>query len=367
MFRRNALLVALLCSTFYATACQTAPVPAEVIAQAERLDDDLRGAGAPIFASEDYTRQLSSLLAARAVLAQEEDRFRLFRDYEKVETRYKAVVTEGQLLLERIRDAKKKRGNDLSKRIVTARDQIMLLREITTTMNEGRLARRSLMRAELCLDDALQLIRKENFDQAERKVADAIAMSRGAEQILGKTVCRYLDSSQIAHWRRSVDSVISESARTGGLAIVIVKLDRQLTVYRDGKAVRTYPVGLGLNGLSDKAYSGDKATPEGRYRIARRVPNSAYYKALLIDYPNDEDRRQFMRNKKNGLVPRGRGPGGNVEIHGGGKDGVTEGCISLDNPEMEQVYNLAGPGTPIVIVGALDENSLFAPVCRVRR
>ena len=58
---------------------------------------------------------------------------------------------------------------------------------------------------------------------------------------------------------------------------------------------------------------------------------------------------------------------GREASHGGGKDGVTEGCIYLDNPEMDQVYNLAGPGTPIVIVGALDENSLFAPVCRVRR
>lgn len=367
LFPKNALLIALICSIFYVSACQSAPVPSELLIRAQTLDEELRRAGAPLYAAEDFTKQLSSFLQAKDALAREEERFILFRNYEKVTAQYQALIAEGELLLGRVSDVKKCRAAEIEKKILAAREQMILLRGITTTMNEGRLSRRSLMKAEIALDDARREVVRENFDIAERRINDAQAMNRAAEKILGNTICRYLDNRQIQHWRHSADAVIAESRRTGGYALVVEKLDRKLTVYRGGKELYTYNVGLGLNGLSDKTYSGDKATPEGRYQIVRRVPNSAYYRALLINYPNDEDRRQFQKAKSCGQVPRGRGLGGNVEIHGGGKDGVTEGCISLDNPEMQRLYDLIGPGTPIVIVGALTENSLFAPVCRTRR
>ena len=37
--------------------------------------------------------------------------------------------------------------------------------------------------------------------------------------------------------------------------------------------------------------------PAGRYRITAKkgTGNSTYYKALLLNYPNDEDRAQFER------------------------------------------------------------------------
>ena len=61
-------------------------------------------------------------------------------------------------------------------------------------------------------------------------------------------------------------------------AIVVSKAERSLTLYRNGQKVVSYPVRLGFNGIKEKRYQGDGATPEGRYRIlskrGRGRPNS---------------------------------------------------------------------------------------------
>ena len=56
---------------------------------------------------------------------------------------------------------------------------------------------------------------------------------------------------------------MAESKKNGGYLIVVSKIDRKLTLYRNGVALHSYPAGLGFNFLSDKLYSGDRATPEG--------------------------------------------------------------------------------------------------------
>ena len=100
--------------------------------------------------------------------------------------------------------------------------------------------------------------------------------------------------------------------------------------------------------------SGDNATPEGKYRIIRKNPRSLYHKALLIDYPNEEDKRRFEQAKKDGIIPAGAAIGGDIEIHGGGRDSLTQGCISLDNDHMDEVYALAEVGTHVTIIGTLE-------------
>jgi hypothetical protein len=106
---------------------------------------------------------------------------------------------------------------------------------------------------------------------------------------------------------------------------------------------------LGSRSISDKICAGDKATE--KYRITKKLAQSRYYKALLINYPNDEDRRQFANAKRRGAIPRRAGIGGLIEIHGGGKDGQTYGCVALDDHHMRSP-RLADVDTPVTIVGA---------------
>ena len=113
---------------------------------------------------------------------------------------------------------------------------------------------------------------------------------------------------------------------------------------------------LGFNWIADKSRAGDGATPEGRYRIVSRTTASAYYRALLLDYPNADDRAEFARARRSGDVPRSAGIGGLIEIHGEGGRGRdwTKGCVALANPDMADLFARVSVGTPVTIVGSDD-------------
>ncbi len=137
-----------------------------------------------------------------------------------------------------------------------------------------------------------------------------------------------------------------------------------MIVYRKGVAVAEFDVGLGFNGLSDKLHSGDDATPEGRYQITKKIPASRFYKALLINYPNEEDRRRFASAKQRREIPYWVGIGGLVEIHGGGEDSLTRGCVSVDDKVMDELFAMVSVGTPVTIVGTLDRESPIVKAIR---
>lgn len=343
--------------------CGKAPVPPEVD-QASSMVEELRGAGAPIYLPDEFSRLQQSVANSELRLALEKERFFLLRDFKLIYADFVTQAAEGKALLARVGEAKNTRAEKIRCGIKEWRDKVESAKALTNLMNEGRLARRSLTKSEIFIEDAEEALEKGDFDTAEIKLANVGIYHKSAEKSISKTVFRYLDQSQIERWRRTAESVVAESARSGGIALVVLKLDRKLLVYRSGKLIQTYPIGIGTNGLADKLYVGDKATPEGRYLISKKIPNSRYYKALLFNYPNEEDRRRFSSAKKRGLIPRGRGIGGNVEFHGGGPDSVTEGCISLDNNIMDRLYSISGVGTPVAIVGTLQMNDLLTSVCR---
>lgn len=356
-------MAALLGASLIFTGCGKTPVPPEVD-QAPLLVEELRGAGAPAFLPDDFKRLVQSVADAELHLGLEKQRFFLFRDLEKPYTEYKSAVAFAGEVKTRLTNAKNNRAASLKASIESTRTQINILKSLTGLMNEGRLARRSVTKAEIHLCDAEDLLKKGNFDAADIKLANADIQYRSAEKTLSKAVGRYLDPSQVERWRRSAEAAVAESARTGGVAVVVLKLDRKMLVYKSGKLVQTYPIGIGKNGLSDKLYSGDTATPEGRYLVTKKNPRSKYYKALMINYPNQEDRERFAWAKKRGLIPRGRGIGNNVEIHGNGPDSVTEGCVSVDNQSMDRIFNMIGVNTPVVIVGTIKMNEMLTAVCR---
>jgi lipoprotein-anchoring transpeptidase ErfK/SrfK len=45
------------------------------------------------------------------------------------------------------------------------------------------------------------------------------------------------------------------------------------------------------------------------------------------------------------------GIGGDIEIHGGGPDSLTRGCISMDNDKIDELFGLVSVGTAVTIVG----------------
>ena len=173
---------------------------------------------------------------------------------------------------------------------------------------------------------------------------------------------RYADAETVARWRRWHAETVAWSRREGRPAIIVAKEAHTLTLYVGGTAVRTYRVDLGFNWIADKSHAGDGATPEGRYRVVARKANGAsiYYKALLLDYPNQDDRIEFSRARRSGAVPATASIGGLIEIHGEGGRGRdwTKGCVALTNTEIDELFARVGLGTPVTIVGSDNDGAI---------
>jgi murein L,D-transpeptidase YafK len=134
--------------------------------------------------------------------------------------------------------------------------------------------------------------------------------------------------------------------------IVVLKSQRQLLAYSQGHVVKVYTISLGGNPIGDKEVEGDKKTPEGRYVINDKNPNSGYYKNLGISYPDSNDIAHAQK--------LGKSAGGDIKIHGvRNRLGLlgkfhrladwTLGCIAVTNQEMEELYNAVTIGTEIEI------------------
>ncbi len=163
--------------------------------------------------------------------------------------------------------------------------------------------------------------------------------------------------ANFSKWKNWAATTIRQSAQNNSYAFVVDKIKHKGYLYLNGKLHKEYDVEFGRNWIGDKHFAGDKATPEGMYRVIKKMGNggSKYYKAMLINYPNDEDYAAFNSKKRQGTLSRNSRIGGLIEIHGEGGKGAdwTSGCIALSNPEIDELYSRAPVGMPVTIVGSL--------------
>ncbi len=211
-------------------------------------------------------------------------------------------------------------------------------------------------RSRLVLDEARRHERSGEFELALARAESAQALADQVGAKVAVAAGRYTDAAQLREWTTWVQETVSWSRRTGGAAIVVSKADHRLTLYHGGRVTARYTVDLSPNWTARKAVAGDGAIPEGRYRIVAKKARgaTAYYKALLLDYPNAEDRRVFAAARRAGAVSRTASIGGLIEIHGEGGRGIdwTRGCVALTNAEMDALFSRVANATPVTIVGA---------------
>jgi hypothetical protein len=157
-------------------------------------------------------------------------------------------------------------------------------------------------------------------------------------------------------WQRWVNATIKESAKNGDYSIIIDKFSKKCFVYQGGSKKFEFEAELGSNWVGNKKVKGDNATPEGMYKITKKFEGSRtkYYKALLLNYPNEEDKKRFREAISDGSLPPDAKIGGLIEIHGNGGKGIhwTEGCIALTDKEIDVLYRKVRVGTPVTIVGS---------------
>jgi lipoprotein-anchoring transpeptidase ErfK/SrfK len=142
------------------------------------------------------------------------------------------------------------------------------------------------------------------------------------------------------------------------VSIVIDKSSYELYVYDAKGWYATYPVVFGNPSLEDKKMEGDRNTPEGSFRIANKRVHEKWSRYLGLDYPTRESLERFNQRKQRGEIPRSARPGAGIGIHGvwPHEDFVvdryknwTNGCISMKNGDVQEIYGFIGVGTPVTI------------------
>jgi murein L,D-transpeptidase YafK len=140
--------------------------------------------------------------------------------------------------------------------------------------------------------------------------------------------------------------------------IVIDKSSYELYVYDADGWFATYPVVFGNSSLDDKKMEGDRNTPEGTFAIVSKRIHEKWDRYMGLNYPTKEDLEKFNERKRRGEVPSYATPGGGIGIHGvwPHEDFVidryknwTNGCISLKNEDIEDLYGYITIGTTVTI------------------
>ena len=71
--------------------------------------------------------------------------------------------------------------------------------------------------------------------------------------------------------------------------LVVHKSKRTMSAYSQGKLLKTILLRWAKQPVGHKQFEGDGKTPEGKYRINERNPNSGYHKNSSF-YPNEADK-----------------------------------------------------------------------------
>ncbi len=165
-------------------------------------------------------------------------------------------------------------------------------------------------------------------------------------------ICISLPASAVSSVQNSLSS--STIINIGKIDLVVVtKSTSTMALMRDGKVLRRYHIALGDDPLGHKRQEGDQKTPEGRYTLDYKKSDSAYYRAIHISYPNEEDKLHASA--------LGIRPGGQIMIHGQNprsslsaeeaqKYNWTDGCIAITNPQMDELWHAIDDGVPIEIL-----------------
>ena len=133
----------------------------------------------------------------------------------------------------------------------------------------------------------------------------------------------------------------------------VLKSEHKLQLVSEGKVLHEFKVALGSDPKGQKQQEGDGKTPEGTYTLDYKKSDSAFHRAIHISYPNSKD----IASAK----IRGVSPGGQIMIHGQ-KNGLgrlsfisqrldwTNGCVALNNADMDILWAMVKDGTKIEII-----------------
>jgi hypothetical protein len=329
--------------------------PAREFAIARESIAEARATKSDIFSVDFFNQSENFYDSALVCLKRENEKFFIKRDYTKV----KDYVLLSAELAEKAKIQSLERATEFESGLRSSLDSLM--NEISNfqylfdKLPVPDSIRADNSRGQLLLSEAKIAYERGQYMLSSEKLtisADYFYKSyKHAKELLLVYFKNYPD------WQEKAKQNIIYSANTNSYTILADKFSRLCFVYYRGKIKYTFNFELGRNWIGYKRYKGDKATPEGHYKVISKKegPHTKYYKALLLNYPNETDSRRFNMDKKNGSLLKSAEIGSLIEIHGNGGKGIdwTDGCIALINADMDIIFKLAQKGTMVTIIGSL--------------
>lgn len=287
---------------------------------------------------------------------EENNKLFLFRDFERVRVQATEANRIALASIEKTRVSSADHKRLVSDRIAVFGKSLKYYQTVYGNVPLSKAHNKLYSKAKLLHEESLQAFQSKNYHLAGQKAEGAERLMKPVTEYSREMLAGYFEKHP--DWNSWVVTTIEQSRRQQTTCIIVDKYARKCMLYKNGELMIVFEMELGPNWIGDKLHQGDKSTPEGRYKILKKKSGSEtkYFKALLLDYPNEEDKQRFTLNKRNGLVRKDAKIGGLIEIHGHGGKGTdwTEGCVALTDPDMERLFAHCGSGTPVTIVGSLE-------------
>jgi hypothetical protein len=332
------------------------PSPPVAIMENARMKLSLAGSEkADTYSKKLYTEAKILYDSAMTNWQKENQRFLFHRNYDKVVMFAELSARKSVLAA----DNSISNASNLKTSIIQKIDTLdVIVGNINKFFNDYPLSAETRIRiskGKMLLEEARIAYEKGEYLRANRKITDSEYLLTSCYDNATTHLKNYFNSYPV--WKKWVNATIKQSKNNSDYSIIIDKFSRKCFVYLKGVKKYEFEAELGANWVGDKRVKGDKATPEGMYKITKKFDGgrTKYYKALLLDYPNEEDKQKFRSEIENGMLPASAKIGGLIEIHGNGGKGIdwTEGCIALTDKEIDLVYKNVKVGTPVTIVGSV--------------
>ncbi len=296
---------------------------------------------------------------ARLAWQNENEKWFLLRNFRLAQGLAESATRQAQNAAARAVVARDSTQVSTAANIASVRQKVNGFKEQFSGIPIAKAVYQKFVRGEMLLLESERAFERNDYSKAAEKIQAALSHIDTADTYTTQTMQAYF--ANIPKWQRWVAETIAGSAQRKAAAIIVDKMGGRCQVYVAGRLKAEYSVEFGPHWIGPKKRGGDGATPEGRYYVTNKKGpgGTRYYKALDINYPNEDDVREFREAKRKGELPRRAYIGGLIEIHGTGGRGAnwTSGCVALRNRDMDAVFALAGVGTPVTIVGTLESES----------
>lgn len=339
-------------------------VPPDLLVALEAIDQDLIALRASEAAPEEYGQFVRQWVSLKARVQLDDDLIRWPWESSDLENELRRLYIMGESTVSQLHERQASQHRAAQAKVTRLEEQHHTIISTVESIDGRILLGQKVVQTDMLVKQARSFFEQKDFPRAMQAAEKADHALKAQTSLLNQELGRYADESRIAYWQTLAKQTIDWSRIHQSTAIVVSKADRELTLYKGGRKVLSYPVRLGFNGMLEKQFQGDGATPEGRYRVTdkRGQGQTQFYRALTLDYPNAEDRRRFYVAKKSGRIGLAKGIGGQIEIHGADNEllAQTLGCVMLENPNMAVLYEGVSVGTPVTIVGALTRENAVA-------